>query len=93
MVELSVLAVHVSSLTLSLCALFFQKVFIELVISKILLLFYVLILGPKAGGILGPAPGIKPPTPVLEGEALTTGPPGKPQSLCTLMLLPLMLPE
>ena len=34
-------------------------------------------LGPEACVILAPWPGIKPPPPVLEGEILTIGPPGK----------------
>ena len=33
--------------------------------------------GPKACGILAPRPGIEPATPALEGEVLTTRPPGK----------------
>ena len=33
--------------------------------------------GHEACGILAPGPGIKPPLFVLEGEVLTTGPPGK----------------
>ena len=38
--------------------------------------------GHKAPGILAPGPGIEPATPELEGEVLTTGPPGKsPHSL------------
>ena len=36
--------------------------------------------GREACGILAPGPGIKPAPPALEGEVLTTGPPGK--SLC-----------
>ena len=32
--------------------------------------------GREACGILAPRPGIKPAPPALEGEALTTGPPG-----------------
>ena len=31
----------------------------------------------EACGILAPQPGIEPATPALEGEVLTTGPPGK----------------
>ena len=34
--------------------------------------------GPKARGILPPRPGIELTPPALEGEVLTTGPPGKP---------------
>ena len=34
--------------------------------------------GHKACGILAPQPGIKPTSSALEGEVLTTGPPGKP---------------
>ena len=33
--------------------------------------------GHKACGILAPRPGIEPTCPALEGEVLTTGPPGK----------------
>ena len=36
-------------------------------------------LHPTACGILVPGPGIKPKSLALEGEILTTGPPGKPQ--------------
>ena len=57
----------------------FLKVFFEFV--TILLLFYVLVFGRKACGILAPQPGIEPAPPALEGEVLTTGPPGK--SLCS----------
>ena len=55
----------------------FFKVFIEFV--TILLLFYVLIFGLEAYGILAPQPGIEPSHPALEGEILTTGPLGKAQ--------------
>ena len=56
------------------------KVFIEFV--TILLLFYVLDFWPwgmwhVACGILAPTPGFEPAPPALEGEVLTTGPPGK----------------
>ena len=54
---------------------FFLKVFTEFV--KILLLFYVLAFGRKACGILAPWPGIESVPTALEGEVLTTGPPGK----------------
>ena len=33
--------------------------------------------GGEAFGILAPRPGIEPAPPVLEGEVLTSGPPGK----------------
>ena len=36
------------------------------------------VFGHKAYVILTPQPGIKPAPPALEGEVLTTGPPGKP---------------
>ena len=52
------------------------KVFIEFV--SLLLLFYILFFGHKGYGILTLGPGIKPSPPALEGEFLTTGPPGKP---------------
>ena len=41
---------------------------------------------PKACGILFPQPGIKPTSLELEGEFLTTGPPGKSHSLMFLMI-------
>ena len=54
----------------------FLKSFIEFV--TILLLFYVLVFWLRvACGILAPWPGIEPVPPALEGEVLTTGPPGK----------------
>ena len=54
------------------------NVFIESV--TILLLFYVLgFFGRKACGILAPRPGIEPAALAMEGEVLTTGPPGKSQ--------------
>ena len=51
------------------------KVFIEFV--TILLLFYVLVFWPQGMWNLSSPPGIKPAPPALEGEVLTTGPPGK----------------
>ena len=36
------------------------------------------LLGREACGIFAPQPGIKPTSPTLEGELLTTGPPVKP---------------
>ena len=52
------------------------NVFIEFV--TILLLFYVFgFFGGEACGILAPLLGIEPTLPALEGEVLTTGPPGK----------------
>ena len=36
--------------------------------------------GREAYGILAPRPGIEPTPPALEGEVLTTGPPGKSPS-------------
>ena len=35
------------------------------------------VFGLEACGILAPRPGIEPSPPALEGEVLTTGPPGK----------------
>ena len=40
--------------------------------------------GPETCGILAPRPGIEPASPALEGEVLTTGPPGK--SLSSILL-------
>ena len=55
------------------------KVFIEFVTT--LLLFYdFFFFDPEAWEILAPSSGIKPAHPALEGEVLTTGPPG--ESLC-----------
>ena len=51
------------------------RVFVEFV--TILHLFYVLDFGLKASEILHLQPGIEPTPPVLEGEVLTTEPPGK----------------
>ena len=54
----------------------FFKVFIEFV--TILVLFYVLFFfGPEACGILAPQPSIEPIPSALEGEVLTTRPPGQ----------------
>ena len=36
----------------------------------------------KVYGILAPQPGIEPASPALEGEVLTTGPPGRFQFVC-----------
>ena len=52
------------------------KIFTESV--TILFLFYVFgFFGPKACGILAHQPGMEPEPPSLEGEVLTSGPPGK----------------
>ena len=51
------------------------NVFIEFV--TLLLLFFGFFFSQKARGILVPQPGIDPTPPELEGEVLTTGPPGK----------------
>ena len=55
------------------------KVFIEFVTLLLLLLCFgfFFFFGRKACGILAPQPGIEPATPALEGDVLTTGPPGK----------------
>ena len=65
------------------------KVFIEFV--TILLLFYVLcFLAMRPCEILAPQPGIEPSPPALEGalegELLTTGPPGKSQYFYVFIL-------
>ena len=51
------------------------KVFIEFV--TILLRYYVLVFWPRGMCDLSPRLGIEPAPPALEGEVLTTGPPGK----------------
>ena len=53
----------------------FLKVFIEFV--TILLLVSVFFFSHKACGPIVPQPGVKLTPPALEGEVLTTGPPGK----------------
>ena len=55
------------------------KVCIEFV--TVLLLFMFWFFGPMACGVLAAQPGIEPIASVLEGEVLTTGPPGRPQVL------------
>ena len=55
----------------------FLKIFIEL--ATVLLSFSVLDFGPRGYGILGPQTGIEYTPPALEGQILTTGPPGKSQ--------------
>ena len=40
--------------------------------------------GREARGILAPQPGIEPAPPALEGEVLTTGPPGKARCFSVL---------
>ena len=59
------------------------KDFTEFVI--ILVLFHVLVFWPQ--DILAPWPGIEPVPPALEGQVLTTGPPGKSPLFCTYMTL------
>ena len=69
------IVLYLASLMVAVMVNFFKnlkKVFTEFV--TILLLFF----GCKTGGVLlVPWPGIKPTPPVLEGDVLTTGPPGK----------------
>ena len=48
--------------------------------------------GHEACGILAPQPGIEPAPPALEGEVLTTGPPGKSQDSVFLTSSQVMLP-
>ena len=55
--------------------LFFFKIFIEFI--TILLYFMSWLFGIEACGIPVPQPGIKPVPSALDGEVLTTGPPGK----------------
>ena len=43
--------------------------------------------GPEARGILPPRLGIEPTPPALEGEVLTTGPPGKSQKAAMLKVM------
>ena len=67
----------------SLCLISLFEDFIEFAIT--LLLFYGFVffffflegVGQEVCGVLAARPGIKPTTPALEGQVLTTGPPGK----------------
>ena len=56
-------------------ASFFYKSFLNLLQYCFCFMFW--FFGPEACGILAPQPGIEPTHPALEGEVLTTGPPGK----------------
>ena len=47
--------------------------------------------GREACGILVPLPGIEPTSPALEGEVLTTGPPGKSHYLSLNAALPITM--
>ena len=73
---------------------FFFKIFLMWTIFKSLLnllqycrcpMFW--FFGREACGILAPWPGIKPSPSALEGEVLTTGPPGKSQGSATTLYL------
>ena len=55
------------------------KVFIEFVTILLLLYVFFWFVGHEACGILAPQPGIEPGPLALEGEVLTTEPPGKSQ--------------
>ena len=66
-----------SELQLPPCSLsLFRSLNIDFVTT--LLMFYVLFFGQEVNEILASWPGIKPVFLVLEGEVLTTGPPGSP---------------
>ena len=65
-----------------LCELFFFKFLLNLLQYCFCFMFWFfsfLFFGPEACGILALPPGIKPTPPALEGEVLTSGPPGKSQ--------------
>ena len=66
------------------------KVFIDFVII-LLLLFMFRSVGHEACGISVPQPVIKPAPPALEGNVLTTGPPGKSLHLFSHTVLCLFL--
>ena len=59
--------------------IFFKKIFFKVfnLLRYCFCFFMFWFFGCKACGILAPRPGIKPSPPALEGEVLTTGPPGK----------------
>ena len=66
------------------CGPFFLKSLLNLL--QYYFCFMFCLFGPKACGILAPWPGIEPTPPALEGEVLTTGPPGKPLISCLTAL-------
>ena len=55
----------------------FSKFLLNLLQYCFCFMFWGVFFGHKACGILDPQPGMEPPSPALEGEVLTTGPPGK----------------
>ena len=57
------------------------------------ILCFVFFFGLQACGISAPGPGIKPTCPALEGEVLTTGPPGESldMKLFIVVLIPLSM--
>ena len=61
--------------------IFFMWTIFKVFIEFVTVLFYVLVFGHEARGILAPRPGIESVPPALEGEVSTIGIPGKfPQS-------------
>ena len=69
--------------TSRICCFFFKIFFLMWTISKVFIeycfCFMFWVFGHEACGISAPRPGIEPIPPALEGEVLTTGPPGKSQ--------------
>ena len=56
---------------------FFKWIIFEFVTILFVFFGFFFFFGCKACGALAPRPGFEPPAPALEGEILTTGPPGK----------------
>ena len=63
---------------------FFSKSLLNLLQYCFCFMFW-FIFGRKACGILAPQPGIEPVPPALEGEVLSTGPPGRSQDHTVLI--------
>ena len=93
------LQVFLLQLYLHLFPFFFYKVFFMWSIFKVFIDFVIILLllfmfwsaGREACGISVPQPAIKPAPPVLEGDVLTTGPPGKSLHLFSRTVLCLFL--
>ena len=63
---------------------FFFKALLNLLQLCFCFMFWFLVFGCEACEILAPQTGIKPPTPALEGEVLTTGPPRKSHTISAI---------
>ena len=77
--EYVVMCKHIKHVLLLLIRIFMWTIFKVLIfaIVTMLLMFYALVFGHEACGILASQSGIEPAPPALESEVSTTGPPGK----------------